>query len=146
MFLLAIAQPRIVPSTGKMFDGKIGIWAFSKERPAARNSKNWPAGTMEWHQVSANKQKVCEMLIDNILPAINRKWPVGWRRKTVLCQQNNASPHLSSNKAEFLDSRKRKRLFICLINQPAQLPDLNVNNLGLFRSIDCQQKKIIAKT
>ena len=40
MFLLAIAQPRIVPSTGKMFDGKIGIWAFAKERPAARNSKN----------------------------------------------------------------------------------------------------------
>ena len=29
MFLLAIARPRIIPSTGEMFDGKIGIWAFA---------------------------------------------------------------------------------------------------------------------
>ena len=44
MFLPAIACPCIIPSTGKLFDGKIGIWAFAKERPAARNSKNCPAG------------------------------------------------------------------------------------------------------
>ena len=101
---------------------------------------------MEWHQVSANKQKVHEMLLKNILPAIDRKWPVGWRRrKTVLCQQDNASLHLSLDNAEFLASCKGKQLSIYLVNQPAQLPNLNVNNLGLFRSIDCLRKKIIAK-
>ena len=108
MFLLAIAQPCIVPSTGKMFDSKIGIWAFAKERPAARNSKNQQAVTMEWHQVSANKQKVCEMLIENVLPAIDRKWPVGLRRKTVLCQQDNTFVHLSLDNAEFVNSCKGK--------------------------------------
>ena len=72
------------------------------------------------------------MLIKNILAAIDRKWPVGWRRKTVFCQQDNASPHLSSNNIEFLESCKGKHLLICLVNQPAQLPDLNVNDLGLF--------------
>ena len=142
---MAIARPCIIPSTREMFNGKIGIWAFAKERPAARNSKNRPAGTMEWHQVSANKQKVREMLIENVLPAIDRKWPVGWRRKTVLCQQDNASPHLSLDDAEFVNSCKGKRLSTCLVNQPAQLPGLNVNNLGLFRSINCLRKKIIAK-
>ena len=40
IFLLAIARPCIIPSTGEMFDGKIGIWAFAEERPATRNSKN----------------------------------------------------------------------------------------------------------
>ena len=55
MFLSAIARPCIIPSTGKMFDGKIGIWALAKERPAACNIKNHPKGTMEWHQVLANK-------------------------------------------------------------------------------------------
>ena len=40
ILLSAIACWRIIPSTGKMFDGKIGIWAFAKEHPAARNSKN----------------------------------------------------------------------------------------------------------
>ena len=64
MFLSAITHPCIIPSTREMFDSKIGIWAFAKERPAARNSKNCPAGTMEWHQVSANKQKVREMLLE----------------------------------------------------------------------------------
>ena len=31
MFLLAIACPCTVPSTGKIFDGNIGIWVFTKE-------------------------------------------------------------------------------------------------------------------
>ena len=88
---------------------------------------------MEWQQVSANKQKVCEMLLENVLPAIDRKWPVGWRRKTVLCQQDNASLYLSLTNAEFLASCKGKQLSIHLVNQPAQSPNLNINNLGLFR-------------
>ena len=45
----AIACPCIIPSTGKMFDSKIGIWAFAKERPTACSSKNCPKGKMEWH-------------------------------------------------------------------------------------------------
>ena len=40
MFLSAIALLRTIPSTSKIFDRKIGIWAFAKERPAACNSKN----------------------------------------------------------------------------------------------------------
>ena len=102
MLLSAIAHPCIIQSTNKMFDRKIGIWAFTKERLAARNSKNRPAGTMEWHQVSATKQMVCAVLIENVLPAIDRNWHVGWRTKTALCQQDNASPHLLSNNAEFV--------------------------------------------
>ena len=39
MILLAIAHPCIIQFTGEMFDGKIGIWTFAKEHPAARNSK-----------------------------------------------------------------------------------------------------------
>ena len=85
------------------------------------------------------------MLINNVLPAIERKWPVGWRRKTVLYQQDNASSHLSFDNAEFVNSYEGKHPLICLVSQPAQLPNLNVNNLGLFRLIDCLQKKIIAK-
>ena len=53
--------------------------------------------------------------------------------------------HLLSDNAEFLLSCKGKHLLICLVNQPAQSPDLNINNLGFFRLIDCLHKKIIAK-
>ena len=123
MFLSAIACPCITPSTGEMFNGKIGIWEIDEELPAACNSKNQPAGIMKWHQMSANKQKIREMLIDNVLPAIDRKRPVGWRRKTVLCQQDSTSPHLLSNNAEFLLSCKGKHLLICLAKNLGELID-----------------------
>ena len=131
MFLLAIACTCIILLTGKMFNDKIGIWAFAKEQPAACNSKNQPKGTMEWHQVLANKEQVHCMLIENVLPAIDRKWPAGWHCKTVLCQQDNA-PHLLPDDAKLLASQKGKQLSIRLVNQPLQLPNLNVNNLSLF--------------
>ena len=51
----------------------------------------------------------------------------------------------SLDDAEFLASCKGKRLSLHLVNQPAQSPNLNVNDLGLFRLINCLRKKIIAK-
>ena len=101
VFLSIIAQPRIVPSTGEMFDGKISIWAFAKERPATRSSKNRLKGTMGWHQLLANKKQVHYILIGKVLPAINMKWHDRWRRKTVLCQHDNMSPHLLLRNAKF---------------------------------------------
>ena len=100
---------------------------------------------MEWHQVLANKEQVCCMLVNNILPEIDQKWPAGWHCKTALCQQDNASPHLLSDNAKFLAACKSKQLLICLINQPPQLLYLNINNLGLFCSVDCLKKRILAK-
>ena len=77
MFLSAIACPCIIPLMGKIFNGKIGIWAFAKEWPATCNSKNQPKGKMEWHQVLANKKQVHCMPIENVIPAIERKWHAG---------------------------------------------------------------------
>ena len=72
------------------------------------------------------------MLSEKFLPAIDMKWPVGWRRKTVLCQQDNASPHLLLDNAKFFAACKEKKLLIQLINQPAQSPDLDVNSLDFL--------------
>ena len=57
---------------------------------------------MEWHQVLENKEQLRRMIIKNVLPAIDRKRPAGWRRNTVLCQQDKAPTNLLSNKSQVL--------------------------------------------
>ncbi|RHY52617.1 hypothetical protein DYB34_011176 [Aphanomyces astaci] len=46
MFLAAVARPRHDDERGVMFDGKIGMWPVVKHLPAACNSRNRPAGTI----------------------------------------------------------------------------------------------------
>ncbi|KAF0749807.1 hypothetical protein AaE_006917, partial [Aphanomyces astaci] len=46
MFLAAVARPRYDEARGMYFDGKLGIWPFLEFAPAARNSRNRPAGTL----------------------------------------------------------------------------------------------------
>ena len=146
IFLSAIAQPCVITLTGELWGGKIGIWAFGKELLAACNSKNCPKGTLEWHQVSANKEQVCCMLVEKVLPAINMKWLVRWRQKTVLCQQDNASSHLLSYNTKCLAACKEKKLSIQLSYQPVQLPDLNVKNLGLFFLLIACKRESLQRT
>ena len=146
MFLSAVACPRIVPSTGELWDGKLGIWAFAKAVEAKRSSKNRSKGTIEWKAMQATKETVRAMLLDQVFPTIDNKWQKDFCRSPVIVQQDNALPHILSDNAVFTLSCARKQLKIKLVNQPAQLPDLNFNNLGLFCALDCLWKKLLQKT
>ena len=75
MFLSAVACPRIVPWTGELWDGKLGIWAFAKAVEAKQLSKNRSKGTIEWKAMQATKKTVQAMLLDQVFPTINKKWP-----------------------------------------------------------------------
>lgn len=56
MFVCATARPRFDETTGEcLFDGKIGLWPVVAKVPAARTSKNWPAGTIETKCVPLTK-------------------------------------------------------------------------------------------
>ena len=46
MFLSAVARPRFDNDGNMIFDGKIGIWPFTFEEEAKRDSKNRDAGTL----------------------------------------------------------------------------------------------------
>jgi hypothetical protein len=46
MFLAAVARPRFDANGNVIFDGKLGIWPFTYQEAAKRNSKNREAGTM----------------------------------------------------------------------------------------------------
>lgn len=46
MMLAAVSRPRYGPD-GELFDGKLGIWAFTEQVAAVRSSKRRPAGTRD---------------------------------------------------------------------------------------------------
>ncbi|KAE9348920.1 hypothetical protein PR003_g6164 [Phytophthora rubi] len=77
MFLAAVARPRYDANIQVLFDGKIGIWDFTKQAEAQRTSKNRPAGTLETKNLDSVNGKVYKRyLLEHVIAAIKAKWPI----------------------------------------------------------------------
>ena len=145
MCITAIARPRKNVVTGEWWDGKIGTWFFVKQVPAERRSRYRPAGTLEPKNVSVNKNTFAAMLVDNVIPAIEAKWPTWWPKR-VRIQQDNAPCHPAPGKHPLLNAKMEEQMvgrgwdmnFEC---QPANSPDLNVLDLAFFRAIAAIQQQ-----
>ncbi|XP_057791292.1 uncharacterized protein LOC131008429 [Salvia miltiorrhiza] len=135
MFLCAISRP-IIDSNGEIiFDGKIGIFPFTTEEAATRNSKNRAKGTIETKAIhSITKAVMKECFINQMIPIIKAKWPAGLS-KNIFIQQDNAKPHIKNNDPDFIAAATSDGFNIQLVCQPANSPDTNVNDLGFFRAI-----------
>ncbi|XP_026452429.1 uncharacterized protein LOC113352886 [Papaver somniferum] len=132
------ARPRYDEYVNTPFDGKIGMWAFVFMEAAKRKSKNRVAGTLEMKPIKSITQKVTrDFLINKLLPAIIQKWPHDGR--TIFIQQDNARPHISIGDEQFCEAVRQFGLDARICFQPPNSPDLNVNDLGYFRSIDEHQ-------
>lgn len=147
MFLSAVARPRRLPD-GTFFDGKIGIWPFGKVVLAKRSSKNRPAGTPEWQNETCDADKYRQYLICNVLPAIVERFPSSYTfgRKGVVIQQDGAGGHIKEGDEEFQEAVEYLGMNCRLETQPAQSPDLNINDLSFFHSIASLTKKHKPKT
>ena len=137
MVLAAVARPRQV-------DGKLGVWAFVQDVPAKRWSRNRPAGTIEIKPVNVNKANYKEMLISNVLPTILSKFPKDITEITL--QQDNATPHGFNLDEDVLHACKSDDRVITIRNQPANSPDMNLLDLGLFNAIQTIQQRKHAST
>jgi hypothetical protein len=142
MFLAATAKPRWDPNRKQMWDGKVGIWPFARREPARRNSTNRVVGTMEWKSFSVDRDAYRTMLIDNVIPAINEKWPIGTKQRCIRIQQDNAPAHIKPDDPLFHAAAAASGLTIQLYNQPPNSPDTNINDLAFFASIQSLQHKI----
>ncbi|XP_074289316.1 uncharacterized protein LOC141614471 [Silene latifolia] len=141
MFMCAVGRPLYGSNGELIFDGKIGIWPFVVEIPAQRNSKNRVAGTMETKCIeSINKQVTKDMIINRVLPAIKAKWPSNVSKRIII-QQDNARPHFSNDDVDFKRAATSDGWLIELAYQTPNSPDLNVLDLGFFRSIQSLQQK-----
>nr|CCA23046.1 transposase putative [Albugo laibachii Nc14] len=103
MFLSAVERPRINSCTGKVFNGRLGMWPFANYALVQRASSSREAGTLVLKSFPANKETYRRMLIASKLPTIKLKWPSCSGRRIVL-QHNNATPHRSVVDAEFLEA------------------------------------------
>ncbi|XP_021839791.2 uncharacterized protein [Spinacia oleracea] len=145
MFLSGVARPIIASGGEVIWDGKIGIWAFTDEVAAIRTSKNRERGTIETKATpSITKNVIRRKMLDELLPTIRAKWPAN-ACKTIWIQQDNARPHIFPNDPEFLEEANKYGFDIHLICQPAQSPDLNVLDLGFFRGIQSLQHQKFPK-
>ncbi|XP_026383686.1 uncharacterized protein LOC113279201 [Papaver somniferum] len=141
MFTAAVARPQYDSSGNLIFDGKIGIWAMVKKVPAARNSKNRKAGTLETKPIDPVDKKVSmEFLIDKVLPEIRVKWPTG-NTRTIYIQQDNAKPHISKDDEKFKNAASIDGFDIQLKNQPPNSPDMNTLDLGYFNTLQSIQHR-----
>lgn len=136
MFLVAMARPRMLPD-GTWFDGKIGLWECTEESPAARNSRHRPAGTLITKPKSMDGAfyKLLFTKAGGVLQSIKLKMP--WLRgDLVKIQHDGARPHTGlDNPAEIARLGSTEGWRFKVVTQPAQSPDLNILNLGLFHSL-----------
>jgi len=147
MFLTAVGRPRFNRDGECTFDGKIGMWPFVEKLPAKRNSKNRAKGTLETKNVSVTKDRYREYMINKVLPAIYARFPcdrVGrGEKQPVFIQQDNPYSHIKKDDPQWVEACSQHRHFaVELIKQPANSPDTNVLDLGLFRALQSEAWKL----
>ncbi|CAM9305894.1 unnamed protein product, partial [Discosporangium mesarthrocarpum] len=118
-FLAAVAWSRMI-SDGLWFDGKIGISPIADTVAATRSSKNRKKGTIMLKPATVNAERYKELMIIRSSPQS--------RRECLDHRVTRSSCSRMAVQAKAGDS-------IILETKPANSPDLNVNDLGLFHSI-----------
>ena len=137
--MCAITKPMYSSKGQLIFDGKIGIFPFTAQMLAQRSSKNRKRREPETKVIqSITKIHIRSMLIDNILPGIREKWPES-ASKIIYIQQDNAKPHILDNDPIFKEVANQDGFNIHLVQQPLNSQDINVLDLGFFRSIQSFQ-------
>ncbi|XP_057793332.1 uncharacterized protein LOC131009952 [Salvia miltiorrhiza] len=81
-----------------------------------------------------------------VIPAIKEKWPKSDQVKHIFIQQDNAKLHFNKDDPDFQAAANSDGFNIELVCQPANSPDVNVNDLGFFRAIQSLQDDKMAKT
>ena len=142
MFLCAMARPRWDAGTRSLWDGKIGIWPVGSFQPAQRSSRNRARGVLVWKNQSITREVYRELLVEKLLPAIIDKWP-GACTRHITIQQDGAKSHIKVDDEEWLAALAQSGWGdrISLYTQPANSPDLNLNDLGFFRALQSDYER-----
>jgi len=142
MFLVAIARPRFDAQGKEIFFGKIGAFPLVTREPARKSSVNRPAGTLETKSIqSVTRNVIKKCVLEEVVPSMMELWPIEERGQPISIQQDNAKTHIDSEDQDFRRVASQNGFDIRLVCQPPNSPDLNVLDLGFFRSIQALQHK-----
>ncbi|CAM9467804.1 unnamed protein product, partial [Discosporangium mesarthrocarpum] len=97
-----------------------------------RSSKTRKKGTMMLKPATVNEERYKELMIDKVMAAIKARMPRP-PGHAIFVQQDGAKPHTREGVMEAIQAKAGDS--IILETQPANSPDLNVNDLGFFYSI-----------
>ncbi|XP_021848849.1 uncharacterized protein [Spinacia oleracea] len=115
------------------------------KEPAKRSSKNRARGTpITYANQGVNKEVFREKLLTKMLPAIRQKWPAD-SAKTIIIQADNANPHIGAGDPQFLQEANIDGFTFIWQPQSPRSPDLNILDLGFFRSIQSLYEKKMPK-
>jgi hypothetical protein len=145
MFLAAVARPRFNDAGECVFDGKLGFWPVVAQVQAQRNSVNRPAGTWETKSVNMTKEVYTDFICNKLIPNVLAKFPRdrSVREQTIAIQQDNPPTHMGRNDPTWLEAANRDARFkFVLREQPAQSPDTNILDLGLFAALQTSSWKL----
>eukprot|EP00127_Corallochytrium_limacisporum_P004078 Clim_evm23s157 gene=Clim_evmTU23s157 len=145
--IVAVARPRVWMQGGRkeIFDGKMLCHACVEDKVAKKTTKNRKKGTIEKVQHTVDGEFFFNVLVNELLPAIEEKWPKDWdKQRPIRVWMDNAGVHkrlvTGSLRKKWMKAeanwRRHTGLKIVLFLQPAYSPDLNVLDLGLFRSLN----------
>jgi len=140
MFLCAQARPRRLHN-GTWWDGKIGIWPIGEYTVAQRTSVNRPAGADEFTKQSIDRDKYREMMINDVVPATQSRFPTSEQSRygTIYIQRDGAPSHILTKNEDDMWFEEMEALglsySIKLVTQPANSPDVNINDLGFFNAL-----------
>jgi hypothetical protein len=146
MFLCAVARPRL-DAHGRRFDGKIGMWPITETAAAAYNSKNRAAGTLITKPLSVTADVYEDIIIKKVLPAIKLKLLPVAEGRSVTLQQDGARPHTAGGIIARIEAAACSLgMELVVETQPAQSPDLNLCDLGIFASLQARQQQVWTTT
>ncbi|XP_074304549.1 uncharacterized protein LOC141639289 [Silene latifolia] len=104
-------------------------------------------GEEEPHRSCQSKRYITKVMFMSLWgeDAIKAKWPAN-ASKNIYIQQDNARPHISDLDPDFRAAASLDGFNIHLIFQPPNSPDLNINDLVFFRSLQTLQNDEVAST
>ena len=101
-----------------------------------KRTKYHQKGDRKWENENVDRDKYHWMMIYHVLPVVVEKFPMMYlTRYGVNIQQDGAKAHILDNDPEWLAAVNQVGLKIKQYTQPANSPDLNINNLAFSRSI-----------
>ena len=127
------------PQPERNFNGLTGIYACTEDVQAQRRSKNHEVGDWKEVDVPVTADYYRRRMEDDIVPGIIKHMPwAGLDGRTLVIQHDGALPHTGKGNTdhwpEYFKSKYPRRSIV-VVTQPAQSPDLNVLDLGFFRSL-----------
>ena len=108
MLLVATPRPRFDEENDVLFNRKIRCWTIFQQEAAKRSSVNRSKDTLELKSLNVNRKMYKNILIDDVIPAIDSKWPdrIPWN---IRMQHDNAAANVPTDDKEMIGAGYRRK-------------------------------------